>query len=126
MSGRKSNLGSYQTFTNADMSQATLTSALTNIEFLDNVGIQLSWAGTSPVGTFEVQVSLDHQQDQYGNVTNAGNWAPISFTSPPAVSGNTGSVYLDINQISAPWIRVVYTKTSGIGLLNGYICGKMV
>lgn len=122
MSSRKNTLLKFQTITNGDMSTAAITSSVTSIQFLDNIGVQVNWTGTAPVGTIAVQVSADYAADEFGNVTNAGNW----FTLPvsPAVSGGTGSVYVDLNQMSAPWLRVVYTKTSGTGTLNAFITAK--
>lgn len=107
------------------MSQSSITSAVSNIEFLDNIGLQLIFTGT-PTGTFSVELSIDYQQDQQGNVINAGNWTAMSFSSSPVASGAAGTVYIDINQISAPWMRVKYTKTSGTGTLQGYLTAKMV
>lgn len=131
---RKNNLLKFQLITAGDMSLSSLTSTITNIQFLDNIGIQLNFSG-SPVGTLEVQVSADHAQDNEGNVTVAGNWAPIplsyilagSMTVATSVPTSVGSpIYLDLNQLSAPYIRVVYTKTSGTGTLNAFITCKTV
>lgn len=124
MSGRKSNLFRFQNITSASMG-ADVTSAVTNIQMLDNIGFQVVWTGT-PVGSFDVQVSLNYTQDEWGNVSNAGDWSSIGLTPAPSASGSAGSAYIDINQISAPWIRLVYTRTSGTGTLQGYITGKMV
>lgn len=123
MSGRKSVLNQFRNIADGDMS-GDLTSAVTAIQFMDNIGLQCIWAGTAPVGTLQVQVSLDHVQDQMGNVLVEGNWAAIDVTA--TVSGDTGSIYIDLNQLSAPYIRVFYDRTSGIGVLNSYICGKMI
>lgn len=103
-----------------------LTSAVSNILNMDNPGIEFVWSGTSPVGTCSVEVSLDYNQDINGNVTNPGTWVSLTLVPTPAVSGNTGAIYIDINQISAPWIRTKYTRVSGTGTLQGYICGKTV
>lgn len=126
MSGRKNNLRKFKNISSGDMSAASITSLVTNIQWLDNVGIQLNWTGTSPVGTVSVEVSADYEQDDQGNVTNAGNWVAITLSPTPSVSGNSGSIYLDLNQLSAPWIRTKYTKVSGIGTLNSFITGKQV
>ena len=123
MSGRQNRLVKFQTLTAGDMSQSSLTSAVTNIQGLKLVGIQLDFTG-SPVGTFAIQVSADYAQDTEGNVTNAGNWAPITFNPTPTASAGS-PIYLDIQNISAPWIRTVYTKVSGTGTLNVFITGKM-
>lgn len=133
MSGRKSNLRLFQNIVAGDMSQATITSTVSNIQMLDNVGIQLSWTG-SPVGTFTIEVSADHAQDEYGNVTVAGQWTALTVsylvssavTAASSIPTSVGSpIYVDITQISAPWIRVIYTKTSGTGTLTGYLTAKM-
>lgn len=108
------------------MSASSITSIVTNIQNLDNFGIQLTWAGASPVGVVSVQTSISYNQDAEGNVTSVGSWDTIPITPTPSVSGNTGSMTIDMNQIPSPWIRVVYTKTSGTGILNSYICGKAV
>lgn len=118
---RKNNLLKFQNITNGDMSQASITSAVTSIQFLDNISIQLNFTG-SPVGIAAVQVSADHSQDMFGNVTVAGNWVTVSSAS--MVGGSP--IYFDLNQLSAPFIRVVYTRTSGSGTLNGFISAKML
>lgn len=122
---RKSNRVAYSNITNASMG-ANVTSSVSDIIYLDNIGVQVTWsAGSTPVGVLSIEVSADYAQDYLGNVTNAGNWVAIGSLTA-AVSGNSGSVYFDINQISAPWIRVVYTRTSGSGTLNSKIVAKMV
>lgn len=134
MSGRKSNLQKFQCITSGDMSQASITSTITSIEFLDDIGYQFNWT-SSPVGTIAIQVSIDHAQDAQGNVTVAGNWTPLTFTywngaafvTATSIPTSVGSpVYIDLALLSAPWIRAVYTKGSGSGTLNAFITGKMV
>jgi len=124
MSGRKSNLFRFQNITDGDMS-GDVTSIITNIQQLDNIGFQVVWTGT-PVGSFDIQVSLNYTQDEWGNVQNAGDWSSIGLTPAPAAEGSADSAYIDINQISAPWIRLIYTRTSGTGTLQGYVTAKMV
>lgn len=125
MSGNaKNSILKFQNIVSGDMSQATITSSISNIQFLDDIGIQLVWTGTSPVGTAAVEISIDHAQDSLGNVTVAGTWTALSAGT--AVSGNSGNIFFDVYGISAPWIRVKYTKTSGIGTLNSYLCAKAI
>ena len=78
---RKNTLRAFQNIKNGDMS-TTLTSAVTNIERADDVGLQFNFTGT-PVGTFSVQVSIDYAQDFMGNVLNAGNWVPVVLDPVP-------------------------------------------
>lgn len=126
MSMHKTNLLKFQNITAGSMG-GSLTSAVTSILNLDNIGLEFVWsAGSTPVGTISVEISIDYAQDTQGNITNAGTWVALALSPTPSVSGNSGSIYIDINQISAPWIRAKYTRTSGSGTLNSYICGKMV
>lgn len=122
---QKGSLFQYHNIVNGNMASATITSAVTNIEFLDNIGLQLVFTG-APVGSFAVQVSASYDQDSLGNVLNAGTWTAITLTPAPIASGAGGDIYIDINQTSSPWIRVVYTKTSGTGTLNSFITAKAV
>lgn len=120
---RKSNLSPYHIINAGDMS-ATITSTPTNILWLDNVGIQLIFTGT-PTGTFSVEVSNDYATEN-GTPIDSGTWTAISFGSAPTAGGAAGNIYLDINQLSAAYVRVVYSPTSGSGTLDAYITGKQV
>ncbi len=111
-----------------------LISTITNIQHLDNVGLQLNFTG-SPLGSFQVQVSADYAQDFNGAISNPGNWTPLTlsyfngtaFTSSQSIPTSVGSpIYLDLNQLSAPWIRLAYIYGSGSGTLNSFITAKMV
>jgi len=124
MMGRKSDLLKFKNFTDVSMA-ADATSPATNIQFMDNIGVQLHFEGT-PTGEFFVEVSIDHAQDSQGVVTTAGHWVAISLPEAAVASGADGDIYIDMTQLSAPWIRVRYARASGTGTLNGWICGKML
>lgn len=124
MSGRKNNLLQYQVMSSVSMA-SNIVSSVTNIAYLDNIGIQFNYSG-SPLGAFNVQISGDYNQDNNGNVLNPGNWINLTLSPAPAASGTTGQAYVDIFQISAPWIRTTYTASSGTGFLSVYITAKMV
>ncbi len=109
MSGRKNRFVHYPLSVAGEMSNG-FTSVPTNIQGLDNDGYQMDFTG-APTGTFAVQVSANYQQDFLGNVLAAGNWIPISLPTTPAAAGTTGNIYLDLNQLSAPWVRLVYVST---------------
>jgi hypothetical protein len=114
----------FHIITNASMA-TSVTSSVVEIKLQDNIGIQLQWTGT-PGGTFSVQVSMDYFLDINNNVVNAGTWTTIPLTPPVVASGSPGNAYIDMNQLSAPYIRVVYTAASGAGTLNGFIIAKGV
>lgn len=136
MSDKKNQLLKYQSITNGDMSLSSITSAITNISFLDDIGYQFNFTG-SPVGTIALQVSADHAQDYSSppNVTVAGNWVNLTFTywngltfvTDTSIPTSVGSpIYIDLALLSAPWIRAVYTKTSGTGTLQAFVTAKAV
>lgn len=99
------------------------TSPITNITYLDNVGIQVDLTGTLN-GSVAVQVSANHVQDLMSpaNVTTPGTWATL--ISQPITGSAPTPVYFDLNQLSAPYIRVVFTATSGSGSATVVITGK--
>jgi hypothetical protein len=113
MSGRKNTLSPFKTITSGDMS-GNLTSKVTDISHMDNVSIQLNWTGT-PTGTFAVQGSLDQ-----------ANWVSLALSPTPGAAGAAGNILLDLNQLSFPYIRTIYTASSGSGSLDAIISGKMV
>lgn len=102
---------------------SSATSSVVEIRNQDNVGIQLTWTGT-PVGTFAVQVSSDHLEDLKGNVLTPGNWVSLPLSPAISASGSGDTAYIDLNQISAMYVRVVYTAGSGAGSLTGIVVAK--
>lgn len=98
-----------------------LTSSAVNIAFLDNIGLQFIWTGT-PTGTFGVQVSIDGVWN--GTVWTGTNWTTYTLGSAPAPSGSPSSAYVDLNQVSAPALRVTYTRSGGSGTAQVWVSGK--
>ena len=108
---------------NAQSMGASITGSPTNIQYLDNCSIQLNFTGT-PTGSFSIQGSLDHAANALTGVEQtAGNW--IEFTGASA-TGAANNILIDLNQLSFPWIRIVYTRVSGTGTLDAYISAKAV
>lgn len=131
MSDRKNNLLSYPIITAQNMT-TSIVSKITNIQYLDNIGLQFTWSG-APVGTFSAEISADYAQDINGNVTNPGNWIPLTldyfngtiFVTTTQVPSSVGSpIYLDLDLLSAPWIRARYTAATGSGTLTAVITAK--
>lgn len=124
-------LAPYQVITNGDMSLTSITSSVTIIQKISMLSYSYSWAGTTPVGTIIVQVSNDYSLNADGTVHNSGTWNTLTLNvggtpaTSIAVSGNTGTGFVDIDQLGAYAIRTVYTKGSGIGTLQAYINGKV-
>lgn len=113
----------FPVITNASMA-TSVTSVVTIIQNLSQVGYDVSWTGT-PVGTFSVQVSNTYTQNAAGQVLNPGTWTTLTLSNVPAAAGSAGNGYIDIDAISAFAIRLVYTAGSSTGTLNATICGKV-
>lgn len=100
------------------------------IEYLDNVGIEIDVTAASGLsGVFAVQVSASYAQDDLGNVLNAGLWTTVMQPGGAPVAATvtaTGTVYFDLNQLSAPWVRIAYTQSSGSGTANALVTAKTV
>lgn len=100
---------------------ADVTSAVTNIFNVDDIGYQAHWTGTL-VGTFYVQLSLDYDPRFPNNAT----WTSMTLDPVPAAAGSAGDAYIDITQISSKWIRLFFDYTSGSGNLTVYFVAKGV
>lgn len=126
MSGRKNPLPKFKIVTQGDMSQSTVVSTITTIEYQDNIGIQVNITSGSASGTFDVAISGDHFEVN-GNVTVAGTFVTLGTPYQAVVtSGSPSTIYFDLNQLSAPYIRLLWTKTSGSGAFDAFIVGKMI
>lgn len=130
---KKNNLLRFHSISAGAMSgTSVLTSPVTSLQYLDDVGVQFTWTG-SPVGNFRIQISADYAQDTNGNVTNAGTWVPLLFsywngsafiTSYDVPTSLGSPIYLDMALLSAPWVRLQYTNASSSGVLNAWITAK--
>lgn len=100
-----------------------VTSAVTSIQYADDIYLQLVWTGT-PNGTFNVQVSNSYEQDNWGNITSTGSWDSVTLSPQPVAAGAPGSWSINLSNLGSPWIRVTYTHSSSTGTLNGWISTK--
>lgn len=107
-----------------DMS-GSLTSKITVVQKLSLISYAVSWIGTSPVGVMSVEVSNDYSENADGTVKNAGTWTPLPLSSSPAVSGNVDNGMIDIDLQGSYAMRLLYTRTSGTGLMQAVISAKV-
>lgn len=106
------------------------TYSIVNIQSADDVGLQLSWAGSSPLGTMSFTAS-----NNYDPSTNSGSGA-VWTTVPASVWSATGTLNpagsdsdviatLAVREVvRAKWLKLTYTPTSGSGTLRCYMHGK--
>lgn len=112
----------------AQSTAANFNSPAIPVPQADIVGLQVNYSG-SPAGTLKVQASLDHDQDPYGNILNAGNWADLYFslngvtTNTITLPTATSPIFIDMSLGSMPFVRLSYTG-SGAGTLDCYVTYK--
>lgn len=88
-----------------------------------NVSIQLSWSG-SPNGVFSVQASIDHQEDLDGNIQEPGSWADLPLSDDISAVGSADTAYIELEGMAAPYLRIIYARVSGSGVLDAFVSGK--
>lgn len=102
-------VGLINLMSNGDMS-GNLTSSSYLLNGIRSYCIQVTWNGTSPVGTLDYQGSID-----------GVNYATLASAS---ISSNSGTSMLNVELPAYVYSRVVYTRTSGSGTLNVLINSK--
>lgn len=117
-SAKQYNLQPHKVINEASLS-ASKTSEITEIFNKDNIIYQCIWGGTL-AGTFDVQVSSDY----VSTPTPAGTWDSLPLSPVPTASGSPDSWTIDLNQLGAKYIKIVFNRSGGSGSLKVYISGK--
>ncbi len=114
-----------------DMSAATITSEATLLQSLSMASYEVSWTGSTPIGTLALQVSNSYALGPTGQVSAVGTWTTVpvdlsggEVTSIP-ITGNTGNGFIDVSSHAGYAMRLLYTKTSGTGALTAVFKGKV-
>lgn len=88
----------------------TLTSVPVNVQYMDNVGLQLAWTDTA-AGLLTVECSLNYSPTP--TIPFEGTWDPLTFN--PALSqpaGSPGGYLINLNQLPYPWVRLKWVPTT--------------
>ncbi len=93
-------------FLTAQSMAASFNSNPLNLTNMIGVSIQANYTGSSLGGTFKLQGSVDHVENN-NNVQNAGNWLDIPNSS--VTISATGNYAWDDVPTAFPYVRVVYT-----------------
>lgn len=109
----------------AESLAGSFTSDVTIVSNVPTLSYDISWAGTSPVGTIEVQVSNTYKVNAEGTVLNPGVWRTLPSMSA-AVSGSTGNGGVDIYVTGFFAVRLSYTATSGTGTMDATVVAKVL
>lgn len=110
---RKNVLPKFRLFDEVSLA-SDIISPIVNVEFLDNVCLQLIWTTSDAIGDFYIEVSLDGE-----------HWSALDIASI-TLAGVNDHCLLDLVFLAAPLIRVRYDSTSGTGTLTGFISAKML
>lgn len=99
---------------------AVVTSLVMDMRTIYACAIQAKWTGTA-VGTFSIQGSLDYKPNQAGGTPlNSGTWDDMGITPANLPAGSANHTLIDIGATGIPFIRIVYTNSSGTGTLTVY------
>lgn len=110
---------------------ANITSDPTVLQSLSNIGYEVTWTGTSPVGTLQLQISNSFALNADGSVRTAGTWNPVplavggSEVTSISITGNTGKGFIDVTINAGYASRLVYTRDSGTGTMTAIVTGKV-
>lgn len=109
MSSRK-NVVFYPVATAQSMA-ATFTTPATIITHLDNVTYEIICTSGGSIGTYSVQVSNDYTVDPPTNtITNAGNWTPLTLSTPLVSTGTGDNMVVSLNQLAFNAVRLAYVS----------------
>lgn len=120
----------YTVITSGSMA-GDLTSDVTVLQSLSRFSYQVTWTGTTPVGTLSVLGSNDYSLNPDGSVLNAGTWTAITLdvdgqpSSTVDVSGNSGSGILNVTDLNCYAVKLFYDRSSGTGTLNAVINARV-
>jgi hypothetical protein len=120
--GRKTVMKPHKVIDAGDMS-GDLTSDTSNIETVDDVAYLVEWSGTSPVG--EMKVDVRNRMFGTSGEEEFTSWVELSFPGVMTVSGNSGSMQIELRAPNASQIRLRYVSDSGDGTMNATITGKV-
>ncbi len=105
----------------------TITSDPLPLDQIFGFAVQASWTGT-PEGVFSLQAS---SQSPMGSQVGSGGpdpitlWDTIAGSAASAV-GSSGSFMWNVNTAFYRYVRLVYTNTTGTGLLSAIVSVKGV
>lgn len=119
MSGRKNVILPHQFLVNGDMS-GNITSNPIEIQWQDNIAIEIAWTTSDAEGEFFLQMSVT------GN-----NWQTIPQAAyvpsvPLTVFFVDDSHIIDLNQLAPCKLRLIYAAISGSGTCNAWVTGKEI
>lgn len=101
-----------------------ITSRVVPLDQVFGYSVQADYAtGGTLGGVLALQASVDHAEDNEGNVIRAGNW--VTITDSPVTLTGAGSFIWNITSSNYLFFRLIYTPTGGdSGTLNAFCVTK--
>jgi len=102
--------------TNGDMA-GDITSSVQQLDNAFGYSVQAVYTGSSIAGVISLEASVNHRQDDQGNVSVAGDWVAV-LNSAQTLSA-AGSYIWNIADSMYPYFRVKYAHhADDSGVLN--------
>ena len=112
---------------------ASFTTIPTIINYLDNIGYQITVTTSDSTGTFAIQASNDFRPAANGPefpVANPGTWSTLTLggaVAAPVAAAANDTIVIDMNQVPFSALRVIYTSTvAGTGTCKIALFAKSV
>jgi hypothetical protein len=113
---RKNFIDSYPMISNGDIS-TPITTIPTNVLKLDKASLHVYWSDNDAVGELRIEARIGDKNP----------WFEIDFDEPLEIKADyNGEFQVLFNELPFTDIRLVYTPTSGTGLLNAILTSKTV
>lgn len=97
---------------------SNITTVGLDLQQMYGYSIQAIWTGAALVGTVKLQASLD-----YNPATGfSGTWSDIGGSTE--VVNGPGSFVWNVSNVFYPYVRLVFTYTSGSGAITVYQFAK--
>lgn len=100
------------------------------VTYMDNCAYQINITTSDSTGTFKVQASVDHQDQNAVQQPNTGNWVDLPLggaTTSPVVAAANDVIIINLNQLPFNAIRLTYTAgTAGTGVVDIWVEEKML
>lgn len=106
----------------------TIYSKVLNVTNLDNLGLEIVWTGT-PTGTISVLAANANLGEPHGYSPSNPIPSQNALTFNPVLlqpTGGPGGYVIDLQGYPFYWLQIMYTNSSGTGVLKVYPSGKDV
>jgi hypothetical protein len=96
----------------------------TDVQFLDNIGIQIVWTGATLLGQIKILTSNDDAAPSKGIAVQ--NWSELDFGNSIVIDNTNSDIIVNINQVPFKWLALQWVRTSGTGSITVQFTSKMV